>query len=58
MIKFILSLLSLTHSDRQLGPLVRAQYLHADRGTGAIDVAEPPKESGPHAPIVVLTDLG
>ena len=21
-------------------------------------VAEPPKESGPHAPIVVLTDLG
>ena len=25
---------------------------------GAATVAEPPKESGPHAPIVVLTDLG
>ena len=23
-----------------------------------VDVAEPPKELGPHAPIVVLTDLG
>ena len=24
----------------------------------AVPVAEPPKESGPHAPIIVLTDLG
>ena len=34
------------------------QALLARSKNGKLGVAEPPKESGPHAPIIVLTDLG
>ena len=45
-------------SDGELGPPAMADACPAAERSEESAVAEPPKESGPHAPIIVLTDLG